>query len=628
MSGIFGTYQRNGQPVDCRLWRRLGNLTAHRGPDGTNIWPEDHVLLGHNALHTTTESLQEKLPYHDGTVNLTITADARIDNRDELLHGFGLDKQSLIPDSRIILAAYVKWGEECVNRLLGDFSFVIWDPGKNQLFCVRDHLGVKPFHYFLSERLFAFSSEIRTLAMHPSISREPNEGVIGEYLAAKFISKTETLFRDIQRLAPAHSMTITPETVCIRRYWQPDFQHRLRYRNENDYVENFQEIFAKAITCRLRSHLPVSFELSGGLDSSSIVGMAHTIASAEQKNTFLVHSLIYPGLACNERNYIESVEKHLGIQVHYIDASQPRLPDWHKQVQETFTLPDPPNLSNSEPLLENVQQNNSRVLLSGIGGDEWFTGSDHIYLDLLLEKDFGGFIHNFARNFRKNRIKTCKRMSASLVWPILPFPIRKKIMQRRRKTPLYPSWISHDFAKKINLTERIFAGVPEPHVTNLAHAHCFSLFDTGYESIVLEKNDSQKALYQIEVRHPFLDRRVIDFALSLPNSAHLKNGDWKHLLRLTGKNYLPSLVRNRYSKAEFSQLYGQVFHSRSFSCLLHDPGIYAPGWIDKQSFLNAYKKNMHCFKENPTGPCPDTHQIWFAFAFFSWYLMNLMQRKS
>ncbi len=622
MSGIFGTYQRNGQPVDCQLWHRLGNLTAHRGPDGTNIWPKDHVLLGHNALHTTTESLQEKLPYHDHAASLTITADARIDNRDELLNALGLDKQSQISDSRIILATYDKWGEECVDRFLGDFSFVIWDRGKNKLFCVRDHLGVKPFHYCLSERLFAFSSEIRTLAMHPSISREPNEGVIGEYLAARFISKTETLFRDIQRLAPAHSMTITPETVRIRRYWQPDFQQRLRYRNENDYVEHFQEIFATAITCRLRSHRPVSFELSGGLDSSSIVGMAHTIASAEQKNTFLVHSLVYPGLACNERNYIESVEKHLGIQVHYIDASQPRLPDWQQQIQETFTLPDPPNLSNSEPLLENVQQNYSRVLLSGIGGDEWFTGSDHIYLDLLLEKDFVGFIHNFASNFREDRIKTCKSMSASLVWPILPLCVRKRIMQRRRRTPLYPSWISNDFSKKINLTARLFAGTSETYVSNLAHAHCFGLFHTGYESMALEKNESQKARYQIEVRHPFLDLHVIDFALSLPNSLHLHNGVWKHLLRLSGKNYLPSLVRNRYSKAEFSQLYGLAFNTQSFARTFQYPETYSNSWMDQQSFHEAYKTNLNCFQKNPAGPVFDTQHIWFAFAISAWYKKN------
>lgn len=619
MSGIFGAYERNGHPADRQLWHRLGNLTAHRGPDGTKIWSHGPILLGHNALHTTVESLQEELPRSCTISGLAITADARIDNRDELSNALGLERYRIQSDSSIILAAYERWGKACLSRLLGDFSFVIWDSGRNQMFCARDHLGVKPFHYFLSDRQFAFSSEVRTLVIHPAVSSAPNEGMIGEYLAAKFISKTETLFRDILRLAPAHSMTITPETVLIQQYWKPDFHHRLRYRNENNYIDHFHEIFSEAVTCRLRSHLPVSFELSGGLDSSSIIGMAYSVASAEQRGRFLVHSLIYPGLACDERKYIESVEKHLGIQVRYIDASHLSIPDWQQQIRETFTLPDAPNLSNSIPLLENVRQNNSRVLLSGIGGDEWFTGSKHIYLDLLLDKDIAGMMRNFAWFFRENSQKACKELAASLLWPFLPCSVRTMIMRWRKRPSLYPPWISRAFIEKANLVERLFAGISEPYVANLAKADCFSLFHTGYESMVLENNSEQKARYQIEMRHPFLDRRLVDFALSLPNSLHLLNGDSKHLLRLTGKDYLPALVRKRYSKAEFSQLYSQAFNSQSFIYGLLNSMLYKKGWIDEQTLQETYENNVRCFQKKPAGPCGSTQQIWFVFAISAWY---------
>lgn len=614
MSGIFGVFHRDDRPVDYQLWHGLGNLTSHRGPDGTTIWAKGRILLGHNALHTTAESLQEKLPGSCAASGLAITADARIDNREELLNALGVKKNSAISDSSIILAAYKKWGKECLNRLVGDFSFVIWDQDKNQMFCARDHLGVKPFYYSLTDRLFAFSSEIRTLVMHPDVSNIPNEGMIGEYLAAQNVSKTETLFRDVNRLAPAHSITVTPDAALIQRYWKPDFHRRLRYQNENDYIDHFHEIFSEAITCRLRSHLPVSFELSGGLDSSSIVGIAHTLASAEQKQRFIVHSIIYPGLACDERNYIESVEKHLKIQVQTVDGSKLRLPDWQHQIRETFTIPDAPNLSNSEPLLENVKQHNSRVLLTGIGGDEWFTGSDITYLDLLLERNFSGIIQNFISRFRENRTKACQNLTASLIWPILPFSVRAMIMRKRRRPALYPQWISSAFAKEINLEERLCSGFSEPYVANLAHADRFSLFHDGYETMVLETNDNQKARYQIEPRHPLLDRRLIDFSLSIPNSLHNQNGEKKRLLRLAGKDYLPALIKERRSKAEFSQLYCQIFNSRSFS---HD--LLNNGWIKRQPLQEAYEKNLLCFQENPAGPCKGTKQIWFVFAISIWY---------
>jgi len=161
--------------------------------------------------------------------------------------------------------------------------------------------------------------------------------------------------------------------------------------------------------------------------------------------------------------------------------------------------------------------------------------------------------------------------------------------------------------------------VAEPYVTNLAHTDLFALFHTGYESSVLEKNDAQRARYQIEGRHPFLDRRIIEFALALPNSLHRRNGQSKYLLRLAGDHYLPATIRNRKSKAEFSQLYYHTFTTKSFADTLKNSKLYANGWIDKQSLQDAYQNNLHCFFKNPAGPCPDTLAIWFAFSISNWH---------
>ncbi len=143
MSGIAGIFHSDGQSAACGMTERI----AHRGPDDLGVWREQNVCLRHQMLHTTPESLNEKLPLVKG--KLAITADARIDNREELIFALNLAGHPKvgISDSELILEAYGRWGESCPERLLGDFSFAIWDGRRGMLFCARDHMGVKPFYY-------------------------------------------------------------------------------------------------------------------------------------------------------------------------------------------------------------------------------------------------------------------------------------------------------------------------------------------------------------------------------------------------------------------------------------------------------------------------------------------------
>ena len=160
MSSIAGVYLLDGSPVDPDRLKRMNDRLSHRGPDGSGLWCEGSVGLGHQMLWTTPESLHEKLPLEaDG---LVITADARVDNREELLPELGLRED--VSDSEVILETYRKWGRNCVDRLLGDFAFVVWDKAKGELFCARDHMGVKPFYYYHEPgKIFAFATEIKAL---------------------------------------------------------------------------------------------------------------------------------------------------------------------------------------------------------------------------------------------------------------------------------------------------------------------------------------------------------------------------------------------------------------------------------------------------------------------------------
>ena len=211
MSGIAGVYYLDGRTVDSADLERMVDILAHRGPDGAAVWCEGSAGLGHRMLHTTPESLHEELPLVSAYGDLALTADARIDNRGELLSALRIDRpHEEVCDSELIIEAYKKWGERCPERLLGDFAFAIWDGRNRRLFCARDHMGVKPFYYYRSYRLFAFASEIKALLCLPDVPHKLNEVQIADYLLDNYYEdKAVTFYEGILRLPPAHVTSVS-----------------------------------------------------------------------------------------------------------------------------------------------------------------------------------------------------------------------------------------------------------------------------------------------------------------------------------------------------------------------------------------------------------------------------------
>lgn len=281
MSGIAGIYYLDGRPVERTDVERMVDSIAHRGPDDCGVWTDGSVGLGHRMLWTTHESLHEKLPLTNKSGDITITADARIDNRDELFStlNFNGRPRETIADSEIILAAYEKWGEQCPEKLLGDFSFAIWDKRYHKIYCARDHMGVKPFYYYHSNKVFVFASEIKALLSLTEVPRRLNELMVAYYLISMFEDKEITFYKDILRLPPAHVMELDSEGRRLSQYWSLDPSRELKLSSDDEYAKTFRDIFKEAVHCRLRSAFPIGSMLSGGLDSSSIVCMARQLLS-------------------------------------------------------------------------------------------------------------------------------------------------------------------------------------------------------------------------------------------------------------------------------------------------------------------------------------------------------------
>src|SRR6185503_18884623 len=293
--------------------------------------------------------------------HLSITANARIDGRAELIAKLARAPETQ-NDSELILLAYEKWGEDCLNHLIGDFAFAIWDSRTRRLFGARDHFGVKPFFFRRVENTLNFSTNLNSLR---SESDTLNETAIGDYLVFGLNQDlATTTFREIQRLPPAHSLTLHNGSLSTRRYWTPDTSKEIRYRDRDSYVERFNELLQRAVQDRLRDRVAVS--MSGGLDSTSLAAVACD-SGADVHACAVVYDKLIPD---EERHFATLAANRLGIPISYVVADRYSLFD--EQVRGDMNQPEPflvSPLTAQFHMLLRLCEAHSTVGFTGFDGD-------------------------------------------------------------------------------------------------------------------------------------------------------------------------------------------------------------------------------------------------------------------
>jgi len=636
MSAIVGVYYFDGRPADRTNLEEMVEILAHRGPDGADVWCRNSVGLGHRMLWTTPESLEEKLPLANQTGDLVITADARIDNRDELIATLGLTGRPSgeIADSELILAAYEKWGEHCLEKLLGDFAFALWDGRKQAMFCARDHFGIKPLYYYLSDRLFAFASEIKALLCLPEVPRRLNEVRVADHLARIFEDKAITFYRDILRLPAAHSMTLSREGARLQTYWSLDPLRELRLNSDAAYAEEFRQLFTEAVRCRLRSAFPVGSTLSGGLDSSSIACTARKLLAAEGNRRLHTFSAIFPGLPegdlpkIDERHYISAVLATGGFEPHYVQADRlSPLADldrvlWHED--EAFLAP---NLYMHWALYGAARQHDVRIFLDGLDGD---TTVSHGL----------GYLAELTRTGRWRTLVTeatalSKQFESfpprRIMWqyglrPLIPEPaiqIWRLLRGRPRSMRVANKAINPVLAERVGLAERARTlpgnGSGPAHTARAEHWHGLTSALIPY---TLELADKATAAFSLEARYPFFDRRLVEFCLALPPEQKLHQGWSRAIMRRAMAGILPPEVQYRFRKANLSPNFkrGLLGYERKIldEVILHEPHIIQE-YVDVPALRAAY----HRYSSQPMQAEEDSLTIYGAVILALW-----LQRSS
>ena len=533
MSGIVGIVNLDGAPVDRELLWSMTRHLAPRGPDAQEVWVQGPVGLGHTMLRTTRESAVERQPRTlDGVV--WITADCRVDAREELvrqLASLGAHVPPSAPDVELILHAYAVWGEQCVDHLLGDFSFAIWDGRRRTLFCARDHLGVKAFHYVHAPRTFVFSNTLTCLRLHDSVSIRLDEVAAADYLLfGGPLDLDRSMFADIRRLPPAHTLTVTAATVRVRRYWDMPLDEEVRYKRRADYLDRFRELFEVAVRDRLRTNR-VGVLMSGGLDSPAVAATAKRLLQGDGAPFDLrAHTVVFDRLVPDEeRKYSQIAADFIGIPVHHQPVDDYRFPP---------ATPDPPwyppeprtvfDRGRAIAILRGPAEA-SRVLLRGDGADPLLLAPPFALEKACSEGKHWSVLRDFLwllgtrRQVPRFGIRTL---------------VRKWAGRGSLSSSSYPDWIQPDLERRLDLRHRWLAEQADPPKTykgghELRHAYWARVFEVA--------NPGTMQL-PAEVRFPFVDLRLVRYLLQVPA---LPWGIDKNLLRLAMRDRLPTEVLRR-----------------------------------------------------------------------------------
>ena len=634
MSGIAGIYNLDARPVDRARMQRMSDVMDYRGPNGVRSWIDGQVALGHAMLHTTPESLREKQPLLDERSALCLTLDGRVDNRTELRSALQSKGLPLLTDTdaELVLRAYECWGEKCPQHVLGDFAFAIWDKRNQKLFCARDALGIKPFYYYIDERTFVFGSELRQLFEGAAIPCEPNEGMIGEYLANAITSREETLYRGILRLPPAHCLCVQHGKLHKRRYWDADPTREIRYGTDAEYAEHFIEIFTGAVRCRLRSHGGVGAELSGGMDSSSVVCMVRSLQrrGVIPDTNVETFSLAFPGLDCDETAYIEDVIRKAGVKSNLMHPHKPPASCHEEYVRRHRDFPGYPGNYMWDSIRSLAREKGFRVHLTGLGGDDWMGGSDLRYVELLRQ-------FRFRELMRRARADSQLPGNPGAV-SALYLGLRQDLLQLAPPTALQairkvlgregvPKWINPQFARRVHLRERLARKPLRHRFSSHTQRDQYRWLNSGYLVHSFEYDDRSAAASAIEARHPFHDRRIVEFALALPPEQLWRNDRSKLLLRRAMRGLLPDSVLQRNSKAEFSHAMVKAFQARGDTAPFDTLATAPMQWVDKEQIRGTYQQLMQLFAQDDEAYTDHIWPPWMTFGIDLWYKIIFMDSE-
>lgn len=543
MSGICGILKLDGSPIDPAILSAMTQFMRFRGPDDLGQWLEGSAGLGHTLLKTTAQC--RSLPM--GLEQVWITADARIDDQQTLrekLRKAGREVRVDASDAELILQTYVVWGDRCVDHLLGDFSFALWDARSHHLLCARDHFGIKPFFYAQAGQTLVFSNTLNSVRQHPEVSDRLDDLFMADFLLFGASEEPDaTAFEQIHRLPAGHLLSWNmKEGLRVTRYWRLPEEWGMQEMPPCDHVAAFTELLEAAISDRLRTP-QIGVELSGGMDSTSIAALSRKLLHATfgaQASLSAICNGYREWIPDEDPQLARQVASHLGIPMHVFMGEDHHMFGEVKGVKSAS--PEPrmdlqPTLSNE---VKQKAASLSRVWLTGWDGDALLSESLRPHLkSLQAQGRYLAMVSSLARTalthgplYKPGLLQFARQVS--------------QVFQRRPQggdTEEFPAWLNSELVDRLKLRER---RKEKAHFTPSNHPrrpYAYTVLNAmAQNGQMFDDHDAGTSGAPMVYRHPLMDLRLIRFCLALPLEPWVIK---KHILRKAMGDLLPRAIIRR-----------------------------------------------------------------------------------
>lgn len=607
MSGLCGVVDFAGSRIDPESLRGMAEASSYRAPGGTGYLFLQEAGLAYQALWAPAPGAGLGQPLLEPRHQICLIMDGRLDNRQELVDQLDPAEGRSASDAGLLLAAYLEWGAGCTDHLLGDFAFALWDAPRRRLLCAVDPLGIKPLHYARVGPLVCFASDAVQVLLHPAVPGDYDEREIAAHLTNRAEDTERSFFSAVSKVPPGHRLIAEGGSLRVERYWSPDLGE-IRYSRDEDYASHFRELLQRSVADRLRdAGAEAGVAMSGGLDSTSVAALAHA-ASEVTAYTFVFDRLA----ECDERAYSGAMTQELGLEVVPVEAE--RL--WSLESRAPLPLsPDSPFFgwrTCFEEIHRGIAGRGGRVLLMGHGADDLLRGSTLVYAERLRRGDLGviGEVLRFARDRREQPLRPLYRY---LGRPNVPAGLDRRLSAalRKRQTAA-PSLIRSDFLLRTQSErrprQRVFASPSRQEMYD-------NLVGTPWYWRPANWHERSAASSGIEVRHPFLDRRLFEYVLAIPGEQVFRLGSTKNLLRRSMVGILPEKIRVRSDRTKFISFLDFLLLGRAageVQDLLRSPRSVALGILDEERLRSA------CRNLVAGGPRALKGAVWRAISLEIW----------
>ena len=621
MCGICGvvSFQPNA-PADRSTLLQMNTSLRHRGPDDEGYYEDDQVSLAMRRLSIIDlHTGQQPISNESGTIWVVYNGEiynfqsvrAVLEQRGHIF--------KTQTDTEIIVHAYEEYGDECVTFFNGMFAIALWDARERRLFLARDRLGIKPLYYWSDADKLVFGSELKALTRHPDVPRQVDLAALDLFLTLEYIPAPYTIYEGVFKLLPGHLLVVEKGKLKITQYW--DVPYQPISQNEEECGEILSGLIKESVRLRLISDVPLGAFLSGGIDSSTIVGYMSQSAN-EPVRTF---SIGFEDDTYNELPYAAAVANHFGTK-HHFEVLKSDHTDLTEQLVAHFDEPFADTSVFPTFLVSKLASREVKVVLSGDGGDELFAGYD-TYLAEKLDRYYGRLPRSLRQQVlpkfagwlplqpaKKGLINKVKRMvEGSASDPSLQHVRWMMFLNSSEKNSLYRS--------------ELRATHYDHHTTDFFHryfekANCFDrLAQQQYVDVktyladdILTKVDRMSMAVSIEARVPLLDYHIVEFALNLPAHMKLHGARTKSILRQAVKNMVPQLVLEK-PKEGFS------IPMKNWLCTSLKPmmlDLLSKAALQKHGYFD-HQVVEEWIQEHLDGRFNHSHRLWALMVFEMWH---------